>query len=1000
MKRNNRFSSVWLVIAACGALAAAGCGDDGASGADCGNGVLEGDEECDDGNNLNGDGCTGFCLLEGGPVCGNGIIEGTEACDDGNSTPGDGCAADCTLEVAPGCGNGVVEVNEECDDGNLTACDGCSATCDTEACGNGLTECDEECDDGNAVNGDGCSSLCVTEVVLCGNGTVDAGEECDDGNTTDGDGCAADCTLEVAPGCGNGVLEAGEDCDDGDTVDCDGCSATCAFEVCGNNITECAEECDDGNTTNGDGCAADCTLESVCGDGTQEGLEECDDGNLTDCDGCSASCTIEVCGNGTRECAEQCDDGNTTDGDGCQGNCMNPVCGDGIVDTGETCDDGNTSNTDACLNTCVPASCGDGYVQATVEDCDGNGAGTPGETATCDSDCTTAVCGDGTVNTTAGEACDDGNATDCDGCRNNCTVPACGNGVVECAEECDDGNLTSGDGCDSSCATEGPVCTQDFELTCGDTDSWNNNGTGSTDVIDSYPCEPTWTESGPEYAYWFTAPGSGDVTLALSNMTADLDVFVISDSGGTCMPASCTDSGDDGLTFTATAGETYYIVVDGYQGAISNYTLDLTCDTAITCGDGAVDAGEQCDDSNTTACDGCSATCQLEVCGNNVTECGEQCDDGNTTSGDGCQANCLLPVCGDGIVDPGEECDDGGTTPGDGCDATCHAEVPTCTAGWSLSCGGSDFWNNGGAGSTDVFDSYSCGGWDESGPEYAYTFVANQSAAVTVDLSGMTGDLDVYVLSNTGGMCDANNCLAYGDNQATFTATAGQSYFIVVDGYQGAVSDYTIDLTCVGTAQPGDEGQPCTQDTDCNEGHCRDEANDGYPGGFCAQDCIFTTCADAATECFAFAGGAEYCIVNCATQADCRPGYGCWDIGTNGNICLPDCDADGQCTDTGACNEYFGYCAMDFGRAVDGSPCTADGDCESGYCIDQVNNPSWTGGYCSSFCTLPLDNCPGDGSCEAIFGLTLLGGCLDGCTGDSDCRQADGYTCQGGVCRP
>lgn len=43
------------------------------------------------------------------PVCGNGVIEGTEQCDDGNTVDGDGCSATCTTEVTPpGGGGGAV----------------------------------------------------------------------------------------------------------------------------------------------------------------------------------------------------------------------------------------------------------------------------------------------------------------------------------------------------------------------------------------------------------------------------------------------------------------------------------------------------------------------------------------------------------------------------------------------------------------------------------------------------------------------------------------------------------------------------------------------------------------------------------------------------------------------------------------------------------------------------------------------------------------------------
>lgn len=74
---------------------------------------------------------------------------------------------------------------------------------------------------------------------------------------------------------------------------------------------------------------------------------------------------------------------------------------------------------------------------------------------------------------------------------------------------------------------------------------------------------------------------------------------------------------------------------------------------------------------------------QLFVCGNNFLEPGEQCDDGNLVAGDGCSMDCRFEsVCGDGVRGDPEECDgidglptcvqlgelDGTTT----CDASCN----------------------------------------------------------------------------------------------------------------------------------------------------------------------------------------------------------------------------------------------------------------------------------------------------------------------------------------
>ena len=141
------------------------------------------------------------------------------------------------------------------------------------------------------------------------------------------------------------------------------------------------------------------------------------------------------------------------------------------------------------------------------------------------------------------------------------------------------------------------------------------------------------------------------------------------------------------------------------------------------CGDGKVDAGEECDDGNTNDNDGCSSSCRYEYCGDGIVQqaLGEQCDDGNYRNDDGCDMFCQIErpiplpdagtppppppmdaspppppmdaapppvptdaappkdgpgpgVCGDGIVNTGEECDDGNTKDNDGCSSSCRYE--------------------------------------------------------------------------------------------------------------------------------------------------------------------------------------------------------------------------------------------------------------------------------------------------------------------------------------
>jgi cysteine-rich repeat protein len=290
----------------------------------CGNGRIEGQEMCDDGNTRNGDGCSATCQVEP-PRCGDGRREGAEACDDGNTANGDGCSSTCTIEPPPVvCGDGRREGSEACDDGNTAGCDGCGPTCRLESCGDAVVCPTEQCDDGNTANNDGCSNTCGREV--CGDGiTQPPREQCDDGNTVNTDACHNNCTTNVVA-CGDGDIDANEQCDDGNTTPNDGCSASCQREVCGDGIVQPPETCDDRNTTNNDGCAANCTTER-CGDGTKQASEQCEDGNTANGDGCSSSCRIERCGDGVVRAPEECDDGNTVPNDGCDITCTSSPSG-------------------------------------------------------------------------------------------------------------------------------------------------------------------------------------------------------------------------------------------------------------------------------------------------------------------------------------------------------------------------------------------------------------------------------------------------------------------------------------------------------------------------------------------------------------------------------------------------------------------------------------------------------------------------------------------------
>ncbi len=116
------------------------------------------------------------------------------------------------------------------------------------------------------------------------------------------------------------------------------------------------------------------------------------------------------------------------------------------------------------------------------------------------------------------------------------------------------------------------------------TDSGSNDDPGSTRQVDAYPCLAS-SYRGREVLYAFEPPADGTYGVALTGLTGDLDLVVIGLSSCSCSAASgATGSADEELSFTATAStdNDYLIFVDGAQGTISDYTLELTCPSSPT----------------------------------------------------------------------------------------------------------------------------------------------------------------------------------------------------------------------------------------------------------------------------------------------------------------------------------------------------------------------------------------------------------------------------------
>lgn len=179
----------------------------------CGDGAVDPGEQCDGealGDTLVcGASSFPFCLTDcrvACTACGNGKREVPtpdrgEECDDGNLVDGDGCSAQCTL---PFCGDGLVDASlfEGCDLGEYNSDEpgaDCRTNCQPRRCGDGVVDVvhDEVCDDGNLDPTDNCTPDCKSD-GRCGNGYVDflKGELCDDGNFLSHDGCSSDCLSE------------------------------------------------------------------------------------------------------------------------------------------------------------------------------------------------------------------------------------------------------------------------------------------------------------------------------------------------------------------------------------------------------------------------------------------------------------------------------------------------------------------------------------------------------------------------------------------------------------------------------------------------------------------------------------------------------------------------------------------------------------------------------------------------------------------------------------
>jgi hypothetical protein len=105
-----------------------------------------------------------------------------------------------------------------------------------------------------------------------------------------------------------------------------------------------------------------------------------------------------------------------------------------------------------------------------------------------------------------------------------------------------------------------------------------NTANGST-YFDSYPAPaPTWNERGRERVYKLVLATTKDITATLTNPSTDLDVFVVQAANCAADPqVPVAKGGGESSVFVdnAPAG-TYYIVVDGYNGAVGSASMNVS----------------------------------------------------------------------------------------------------------------------------------------------------------------------------------------------------------------------------------------------------------------------------------------------------------------------------------------------------------------------------------------------------------------------------------------
>lgn len=457
----------------------------------CGNGIREGNEQCDDGNLRSGDGCSNICRTDSASSAGS----CTGVCPDGSTYP------KCNVDGSP-----ISYLVDPCEDRSGSAGSQSSAPVSPSVCGDGkcggaetCSTCSQDC--GSCANNcvevpianfgntftypsdspacetfEACYSSCVYTPdgcsctgFKCGNQLCGYAPERQNEQPVCGPMCVASSAGAVSSGCGQSMIL----CAPGIQQICINGQWTCAVSSASSRRSSTASFASAASSLRSSAASSQAQVSSTSPLASSVTSAAASSRSRVSS---AATSLIPVCGRIGTVCAEnsQC----------CSEICRAGNCAPPVISTSSNPASSVQSEAESSAAASVvgPAAVSSRAAAPTASSrrptlqssrpvvlllpssadtkpSDGTPVATPAA-ATIASSASANQCGNGIIQ--ADEVCDLGNRNSNlpDGlCRLDCTLGRCSDGILDSSEECDDGNRMSADGCDARCRREVPQST-------------------------------------------------------------------------------------------------------------------------------------------------------------------------------------------------------------------------------------------------------------------------------------------------------------------------------------------------------------------------------------------------------------------------------------------------------------------------------------------------------------------------------------------------------------